>query len=462
MTTNTLFIVLIFLGIIIIILLYENTSTRIIFHGYGSTTDSKLFARSHNRVQLTSNNAVSGFYHIRTYEYNVSNSDYQLTMKTGPYSMLTTKIRPIEMLTTKKLLNGCGSQRPDNMSDSEFCKEVSRRLHWGLVDYALWDGDPELKQLVQPLFKNKRLVVWSLDHHAMAIAELRSIIESFGVEFIEHSVLPLHTRRPGVCSPPLCLCSQSTNLTPDPSLNPLFPTKDLFDKVARDPLAAPDIARADAFLVSVSIPIIELYMRYNRSIIAVAATRFEYTLYRDTNRWHKMNEQLRTLLQKRHHVIGGNSLYEVEYMYYYMGARPDYIPGFGVYTGEHYHPTRMSFLYARRPKVYKVGSFWTDPFDRQYRLINAKFVIKSIMELYPPLCGGGYTLFDLAQHLGIVHLPYQVPVFLLQYSLYFDPIRVNTCIVFNFIQSTTILPHRFQLCHFLSNMEWASLCSRPL
>ena len=343
--------------------------------------------------------------------------------------------------------NSCGSQRLSNISDSEFCKEVNRRLHWGLVDYALRDGDPELQQLVQPLFKKKRLVVWSLDHHFAAIAELRSILEPLGVEFIEHSEIPLHKRRPGVCSPPRCVCSQSTNLSPDPSLDPLFPTKDLFDKVSRDPLAAPDIARADAFLVSVSIPIIQLYMRYNRSIIAVAATRFEYTLYSDTFRWHEMNKQLHTLLQKRHHVIGGNSLYEVEYMHYYMGASPDYIPGFGVYTGEHYHPTRMSFLYARRPKVYTVGSFWTDPFDSEYRLINASFEINWIMKLYPPACGGGYTFFDLAQHLGIVHLPYQVPY--LADSLY------------KFIQSNSIqqYPYRFQLCHFSSSTQWASLCS---
>ena len=298
-----------------------------------------------------------------------------------------------------------------NLSGPKFCEEMSRRLHRGLVDYASWDGDPELKELVQPIFNKKRLVVWSIDQHWAAIADLRSFIEPLGVEFIEHSELPLHKRRPGICWPPLCLCSQSTNLTPDPSINPLRPTKDMFDKVSRDPLAAADIARADAFLVAVSIPIIELYMRFNRSIIVASATRFDVTLYGDITRWREMNERLRSLISSRRHIIGANNLYDVEYMSYFMGARPDYIPSFCVFTGEHYNPIRKSFLYAKRPKVYPPGTYWSEPFDREFRLINAKFVIKSIWDLYPTTAGGGYTLSHVAEHLGIVHLPYQVPNF---------------------------------------------------
>ena len=97
-------------------------------------------------------------------------------------------------------------------------------------------------------------------------------------------------------------------------------------------------------------------------------------------------------------------------MHYFMGARPDYIPSFSVFTGEHYNPIRKSFLYAKRPKVLPVGSYWTTPFERASRLINATFVIKTIWELYPPT-NGGYTLSHLAEHLGIVHLPYQAQNF---------------------------------------------------
>lgn len=112
---------------------------------------------------------------------------------------------------------------------------------------------------------------------------------------------------------------------------------------------------------------------------------------------------LQDLMKKTMHVIGANSIYDVEFMHYCVGIRPDYIPGFAGYTGEHYQPSRQSFVYARHP--YGVHKFWNAKFEMHYKFINATFKIAQLKDIYN---SGYYEFSDLAKHLGIVHQPYQV------------------------------------------------------
>ena len=275
------------------------------------------------------------------------------------------------------------------------CEEIKRRTSWGVVDYALWDGDTELQELLEPIFIKKRLVIWSLDHHPSPIYDIKSLVEPLGVEFIDHTVFPNCQR--------MCSCNDFKSLSflhsDDLLWNLNFGS---IEQIYKDSRAASDIARADAFLVTYSLLLIELYMRYNRSIIVVAANRYNVWLA-DESRWHQQNDRLRALMSHRRHVVGANSVYDVEYMHYFLGVRPDYVPCFTGYTGEHYHPTRQSFLYAHR--VFDdIGPYWQEQFERQYRRINATFRIEKLRVKYK----SGYDHSDLASHLGIVHRPYQV------------------------------------------------------
>lgn len=279
------------------------------------------------------------------------------------------------------------------------CKEIRRRISWGIVDYAKRDGDAELMELVKPIFVKKRLVVWSTDHHFGPISDIRSLIEPLGVEFIEHLPIP-----PKICRL-MCSCDidkERRSYVYDTGR----PGEKLYEQISKDQIAAPDIARADAFLVTCSIPIVEYFARLNRSIIAVAAIRFDFTLWIDDNKWAKLNNLIGALTPDRRHVFGANNLYDREYMHFFTGARPDYIPSFCGYTGEYYSPSINSFLYSRRPPGFPF--FWTESFDREYRRIKATFKLHHIQRAYP--CGHEFA--DLVKHLGFVHLPYEVCFFL--------------------------------------------------
>ena len=276
------------------------------------------------------------------------------------------------------------------------CKEIRRRVSWGAVDYAALDGDAELKELVKPIFKKKRLVIWSIDHHYGPIADIRSLIEPLGVEFIEHDMSDSKT-----CHR-LCACNMSRERRSFYYVGP--PTEDVYNQISRDKVIAPDIDRADAFLVTFSIPFVEFFSRYNKSIILVSSIRFDYITWRDANRWIKLNSLIGALTSERRHIIGANNLYDLEYMHYFTGARPDYVPSFSAYAGEHYNPSRHSFLYGSNPTPNFPFSFFTEPFDREYMRINATFKLYVIKTVYK----SGFEYSDLVQHLGIVHLPYDV------------------------------------------------------
>ena len=275
------------------------------------------------------------------------------------------------------------------------CMEVKRRVRWGIVDYVKWDGDPELQELLKPIFTKKRLVIWSLDHHPSPLYDIRSLVEPLGVEFIEHSVYHQCQR--------MCSCDDFTSLSPL-HFNDLLSNlnENMIDRLYNDPLSAPDIERADAFLVAYSYPLVELFMRYNRSTILMSTIRYN-TWLPEPSRWSQINDRLRELLPHKRNVIVANNHYDIEYMHYFLGTRPEYVPCFSGYTGEHYNPTRQSFLYSHRP-FDDIGPFWTESFKLQYRRINANFIIDELRVRYK----SNYDFSDLAAHLGIVQRPYQV------------------------------------------------------
>lgn len=284
------------------------------------------------------------------------------------------------------------------------CREIRRRVSWGVKDYVMWDGDGELKTLMQPLFKNKRLVVWSLDHHIGPISDLRSLIEPLGVEFIERT---MYHRCNFMCS-----CANLKLLHPFTWKIMLEPSEKFFDHLRSHPILGPEMARADAFLVAHSSYMIELFRRLNRSIISVHSIHYEWNLGKDVSKWREFNGHLRALMTDPRHVIGANNLFDVEYMHYFLGLRPDYIPSFCGYTGEHYRPTRRSFLFSR--PVYNLPVALTDSFKRHYQQIKASFVLHDLLRVYRGSFNAlKHSYFDISSHLGIIHYPYQVWLFLM-------------------------------------------------
>ena len=108
-------------------------------------------------------------------------------------------------------------------------------MSWGVVDYAKWDGDPELLELVQPIFKKKRLVLWNIDYHVGPVSDVRLLLEPLGVEFIEHVFYHpcIH----------FCTCEHFAGMTLFEFELLTRPANALYKHIYNDPIAASDITR---------------------------------------------------------------------------------------------------------------------------------------------------------------------------------------------------------------------------
>ena len=277
------------------------------------------------------------------------------------------------------------------------CAEIRRRVSRGVVDYALRDGDPELVALVQPLSTKSRLVVWSADHHIGPMSDLRSLLEPLGVEFLEHTLYPW-------CDI-MCTCDQLHTMKVLTAQNILRLSRPVIERFWSEYQREADINRADALLVSYSFSMIELYLHYNKSIIAVAPLRYETSIASDKDRWTTLNNNLRHLAIDARNVIGANSHYDVQYMRYFTGLTADYVPSFCAYTGEFYSPSRLSFLYAERRFGFNgnLGPYWNSKFGAHYKKLNANFTLDDYRKKYKR-----FHYSDIASHLGVVYIPYQV------------------------------------------------------
>ncbi len=120
-----------------------------------------------------------------------------------------------------------------------------------------------------------------------------------------------------------------------------------------------------------------LYEKFNKPIITVAATRYEYPFTFDSNRWKKLN----TFLSTNKNVVRiANNLFDKHYCELFTEVDWDYIPSLCEYTQEKYEPNNEQLvLFTKRKQL-------------------AETVDKSSL--------GRYTWKNLFQNKAIVHIPY--------------------------------------------------------
>lgn len=297
-------------------------------------------------------------------------------------------------LILKESIFGSIVERMTNRSNS--CGLISHWIRKGLSNYINVFGDEELRQQATPLFREKKLVIWTSDHHSAPVLDLRSILEPLGVEFIDHTLFHSCDR--------FCHCDARNGLRVLNEKNVLELSPGLIGDFQRSyPIGDPEISKADAFATFHCFGHFELFLPYNKSLIAISTIRFETC--RAPRRWDELNFHLAQIHNKTAHVVGANNRYDQEYIKYFTGLNVEYIPSFCLYTGAFYKPTRKSYLfYAQRNGL--SGEFailWNTVFQSYYSKINASFVLRELRQVYSKF---DYT--DLASHLGIVHIPYQI------------------------------------------------------
>ncbi len=110
--------------------------------------------------------------------------------------------------------------------------------------------------------------------------------------------------------------------------------------------------------------------------------------------WHDLDKWLRTLSKCKRNTIGAMSRYDMEYLKYYTGIQPLFVPAFSGFYAGHYKPSRKEILIFGNNEKFEaaVGE-----------ALRPEFEAVANKELYKH-----YTQDELGEHRAIIMLPYSV------------------------------------------------------
>lgn len=141
------------------------------------------------------------------------------------------------------------------------------------------------------------------------------------------------------------------------------------------------LADYDGFIVT-HIPALSLlYEKFDKPIIFVASTRYEYPFTNDANRWKWFNEYI----NKNKNIIPiANNLYDKWYCEQFLDIEFEYIPSLCEYTNsKHNFKKNLSLLYSRKINI------------SDSEIVNKESI-------------GRYTWDNISEYKSIIHIPYNV------------------------------------------------------
>jgi len=294
--------------------------------------------------------------------------------------------------------------------------------HNGIINF---NGLPMNRSEVL-LFPNKPLVIWSNDYHISPINDLKYLLKPFGVSFIDKS-LSGHCHITNTCEGKnsLKVINSDNAMNLDPSLIAKF-----YEAYKNDP----ELQSVDAFICFHPASMCELFMPFNKTLIVIASTRYELGRF-GAARWTKWNSNLLQIANTPINVVGGNNLYDVEYIKYFTGIEPQLIPNFCGYLPNKYAPSRSGFLLAPVHHSEFERMFMSE-YKTACKNVSCTAKLLRLRSTY-----SHYKYSDLTAHSGIVYIPYQVSVMSM-----FEQYRMNIPLFFPSLELLTTWQHTYMVC----------------
>ena len=257
------------------------------------------------------------------------------------------------------------------------------------------------------------LTLWSTDFHITPIADLKYLLSQFGIRIIDKSLS-------GSCNS-MKTCATDLKVVGGNAYhvgsNPERLSRQVFDAYKDDE----EFRKVDAIVCFHPIATCQLYMPFNKTLIMISSTRYEHG-QSDVENWLRFNWMLQLAGRHPRHLVGGNSVYDADYIKYFTDVDAVYIPSFCGQITARYNtsgsPKHSQFLLGHSHASLNKDTYWNGGLvwgemrqwleEEQAKSTDEKvkaLVLKGINELY-----GHYEYQDLADHPAIVHMPYQVSV----------------------------------------------------
>lgn len=143
-----------------------------------------------------------------------------------------------------------------------------------------------------------------------------------------------------------------------------------------------ELEQYDAFICTHHICFLKLFEKFNKPIIVIASTRYEYPFTNDVARLNWLEDSLRN---NKNIIKIANNQFDQKYCEHFLGNKWEWIPSLCNYTGSQYKKNIDKFVVFSKFPI---------------KIPNLKYIHQSQL--------GHYTWQDLYSYSGIIHFPYNV------------------------------------------------------
>lgn len=280
------------------------------------------------------------------------------------------------------------------------------RMFAGAVPVAP-DPDPPVERKFRPLAAQyKKIKLLAIDYHVGPIGSTVELLTPFGVQIVEWSFSGHCSHRNSCVTDLPVLTSQNAMYGQDHEQR-----RAIWKAYRSDPL----FESLDGFFCFFPNSLCEAFLPFNKTMIIVAPTRYEQGRYQP-HRWVRFNANLRMIIRSGLGVLGGNNLYDQEYIRYFTGLSANqvgFFPDPCFYAKGSYSPNATAnprFLVGHHPSR---GNRPLTIFSAEFRETLARrgladeITFDDLRTVYP----GKYAYSDLCRHTAIIHpTPYQLSV----------------------------------------------------
>ncbi|CAF4419473.1 unnamed protein product [Rotaria sp. Silwood2] len=263
------------------------------------------------------------------------------------------------------------------------------------------------KSETSPVYK---ITVWTNDYHISPIQDIKHQLASLSIRFIDKS-LSGHCGLTKTCATNLKVLNVDNGMSTDSKLH-----KQFYEAYKNDS----EMNQVNVFMCFHPVAMCEIFMPFNRTLIVIASTRYELVRF-SKEYWTKLNKNLQIIASDPRNVIAGNNLYDAEYIRYFTGIKAIVLPSLCAYTKASYRPRRQKPFIIANMNTKNFLSQFMSMLNDSFKRLKISIPIGHLRDVYK----GHYEYFQLAQHPGIIHIPYQVSVMSL-----FEQYRMNIPLFF--------------------------------
>jgi hypothetical protein len=149
----------------------------------------------------------------------------------------------------------------------------------------------------------------------------------------------------------------------------------------------------DGFIATYPPAFAQIYESFDKPVLAVAGTRYEWPLTGDRNLWSQFDQYIQAHSTAGDLLIAANNLGDADYLKYSTGVTPRYVPSLCDYTGQSWNGIVSEYLVIAR----------SDDLIEEVRRLTDNLWVDSRRGL-----GKNYSWSDLARGKALFVVPYNI------------------------------------------------------